>query len=139
MELLRSNNLVLIPGYPILRRPNAFDGIEVPPHYLLDSLGGLSRPASKVRLNGTRRKLSLVKQVKNVYLWHETQSSGKSTCGCSNHFNQGKGACGGRTIDLVNIESGRHIIGQCSEYRRDAGKQHHRISLCNILSSNCGF
>ncbi|KAG7045647.1 Ammonium transporter 1 [Colletotrichum scovillei] len=122
IELLKNHNVVLIPGYPILRRPKAFNGIEVSPHHLLDFLGRDSRSTSKVSVDGTRKKLSLVKQVQNVYLWHETPIARKLSCVCSKPSNQAhKGAHGGRTIDLENILSGRHIIEQCRESRPHAG------------------
>ncbi|KAK1498124.1 hypothetical protein CCUS01_12900 [Colletotrichum cuscutae] len=45
-DLLGNNNVVMVPGYPILRRPNAFNGIEVSPGCLMESLGPVSRSAS---------------------------------------------------------------------------------------------
>ncbi|KXH39653.1 hypothetical protein CSIM01_06708 [Colletotrichum simmondsii] len=38
LHLLRNNNVVLIPGYPILRRPKTFNGIEVSSRFLLNCL-----------------------------------------------------------------------------------------------------
>ncbi|KAK1546216.1 hypothetical protein CPAR01_00183, partial [Colletotrichum paranaense] len=114
-DLLGNDEVVVVPGYPILRRPNSFNGIEVSPRYLIESLGPVSRYSftAGLVLDGLQRRLLLMKHVQNVYLWHETQSAERPFCHCSTPGNQDKGTCSGRTIDLEEILRGRHIIGQC--------------------------
>ncbi|KAK1449109.1 hypothetical protein CMEL01_08424, partial [Colletotrichum melonis] len=114
-DLLGNDEIFVVPGYPILRRPNSFNGIEVSPRHLMESLGPVSKSSftAGLVLDGLRRRFLLVKHVQDVYLWHETQSAERPFCHCSTPGNQDKGACSGRTIDLEEILRGRHIIGQC--------------------------
>lgn len=114
-KLLRESTLIL--GFPILRRPEGYSGLELSFNTLLSFLQAPRAELSpnQVSIKGLKNTLMLIKYTKDMFLWKLDHSSADfSSCCAERCFNvdveEGRGS-----LDYHALETGRHIISQCTD------------------------
>lgn len=115
LESIFPEGHVIVPGYPILRRPHGCRGFEISPEFLLQSWQPHPTDVDRWTRIGSKPSstapLSLVQQENGVYIWHKTQDLGH-ICHC--------GPQNGRDFDVKDdiysarkLLSGRHFVERC--------------------------
>jgi hypothetical protein len=111
-------------GYPTLRRPEGFPGVELPIKVLRRCIGEgevwiRSHDGCSV-LSGHLTALKLVKRTDAVFLWHRL-SSDNETCSCrcadTPRLTRGRE---NYPLSLCMLEDYRHVIGMCKTFSREA-------------------
>ncbi|KAG7040038.1 hypothetical protein JMJ77_0010278 [Colletotrichum scovillei] len=104
-------DFVAIRGFPILRRPIEFPGMEIPWNMAQKLVGSPcsvhTSHGGQLVLSGWRKAIALAKQTQNISLWSEV-ATGKTA-----RLMIGPGAT--HVMELVQYQTGRHIITQIED------------------------
>lgn len=112
---------VIVRGYPVLRRTALNAGLEMP----LNIMGSMVRTNyitpfdSTWCLKGFSSMLTLSEQRGDLFLWHhDWHQDGRRI----SYFDRQKVTLAETTLSLSDIQSGRHIVGWCSDVKLYTGE-----------------
>ena len=111
MRFMSSSTIVR--GFPTVRRPDDFPGVEVLPEALFDLVRplNLKTTGGHMVLEGRRTTLELVKETTGVLLWHVVSSP--PICSCRPHVLLEHNSNALHLINVIDLHNYRHILGDC--------------------------
>jgi hypothetical protein len=115
MQFMSSSSIVR--GFPTVRRPDGFPGVEVPPEILSDLVRPLNLKITDghVLLKGRRAALELVRKTTGVLFWHVLFSA--PVCSCRPHVLPEHSDRELHLINVTELQHYRHILGDCDRTR----------------------
>ncbi|PMD33002.1 hypothetical protein L207DRAFT_639741 [Hyaloscypha variabilis F] len=126
-DLLGENTIIL--GFPILRRPEGYPGLELPFDTLLHYLQAPKAEifVQDVFIKGPNRVLTLVKHTDDVFLWRLDHSLANYSLCCPDKRSRAIVYEDYSSLNHHTLEASRHILSKCAD---DAApiEDPHRIS-----------
>jgi hypothetical protein len=110
-------NILSIQGFPIRRRPEGYNGLELSFNNLLHYLQAPNAEisATDVFVKGLRGVLKLIKHTDKVFLWRFGHSLGDCSLYYMDHQNRVQNDKDYGPLDYHILENGRHIIDECGD------------------------
>jgi len=108
---------IIIRGFPILRRPEAYPGLELSFDTLLYFLKADEAIITDgvVLVKGLEKTLQLKQHKDNVFLWHPLHIPDEVCSCCMNHYIGISVGMPYDPIDLHSLHAGRHILSNCAD------------------------
>jgi hypothetical protein len=107
---------IVIQGFPISRRPEAYPGLELSFELLLSSVQTDEAiiDNGQVLLRGLISTVQLFKDTDDVFLWRPFHPTNE-ICYCGEYHREISRDTFYSTIDLSRLKAGRHILGVCTD------------------------
>ncbi|KFY02671.1 hypothetical protein O988_01997 [Pseudogymnoascus sp. VKM F-3808] len=107
---------IVIQGFPISRRPEAYPGLELSLELLLSSLQTDEAiiDDGRVLLRGLISTVQLIKDTNDVFLWRPFHLTNE-ICFCGEYHIAISCDTSYSSIDLSRLKAGRHILGVCTD------------------------